>query len=147
MPIPRIVPTPIPIEELTAYRRASVDAAQAQQAAMSRVIIRQEELLRNYFEPPSAVRDRPRHNTMFTPTEYDIEFWRRVYHGATFEVGTIYNHTDFIVITTHAAMSEVHLVMQIREAVGITYHGSEAYRAQHRPKLPREPVEALPLPG
>lgn len=70
--------------------------------------------------------------------EQEAEFYRRVYAGANFMVGASYHHSSYeVAICSGPDLSEIEYRRAAYGLPGLC----------RRPKLPREPVEALPLPG
>jgi hypothetical protein len=94
----------------------------------------------------------PRPLTFRINDEVDVAFYERVYGGARFRVGDVCLHSSYIVTPGQCSEDDLGAIRYIR-AVGLgsdNYHPGltiEPPRPRRRAKLPREPVEALPLPG
>lgn len=87
-------------------------------------------------------------------SEEDSAFYNSVYFGASFSIGHTYNHQYYVVTPQNATPAEVAAIRSLRAQAGIS--SDDGFRNQSPPvaggrlprlRLPREPVEALPLPG
>lgn len=91
----------------------------------------------------------------FTPINpFECAFYNNVYNNASFTVGMSYRHDSFIVTPDHCTVSELRAIRARRGRINLGDYDREyslnippGPPRRIRAKLPREPVEALPLPG
>lgn len=94
--------------------------------------------------PPPRSRTMPRDvdNYFLVRDELGQQFINRVYNDYTPMIGDYVAHRNFVVTEEYCTRDDLAFITHLRRRAGIDAEGRNI-----RQKLPREPVEALPLPG
>lgn len=108
----------------------------------------------DYGAPPMPTPPPPLRQASFTVRDdAEAAFYSRVYWGGNFgsRAQDAYTHDDYVVTPEHCSGSDLRIIRAVRSVLGLgdsSYWGSAASSTpRSRAKLPREEIEALPLPG